>query len=430
MGRFFMNIDDFIEFLNESPMAYFAVKKAKELLEGAGFERLDLKKDFVIREGGKYFVDNNDSALLAFSVGKLDEIFFKIVGSHTDSPGFRIKAKPYMNKESMSVLNTEVYGGPIINTWLDRPLSFGGRVILKSDDIFNPRKELVKFDKDMLIIPNLAIHMNRQVNDGIKLNPQVHTLPLVGLCDEKIENEDHMKTLLSSELGVGKDDVLDYDLYLYDRQKASLLGENSEFISSGRLDNLASFYTSLKALIDAKDHEGINIIIASDNEEVGSGTKMGADSSFIETVFERILLGLGKGRQDYFKALEKSFMISSDMAHAIHPNYTEKADPINRPKLGKGIVIKYAASKAYASDGESAAILMSICEKAGISYQTFHNRSDMRGGSTIGPITSRRLNVRTVDVGGPMLSMHSVRELMAAKDLYYMQRCFEEFFKI
>lgn len=424
-------LNGMLDFMDKSPVNFFAVKTMEEILIKNNFEELDLSKDFNLKENSKFYIKNNDSAIIAFSIGKIKRGIFKIIDSHTDSPGFKVKSNPLIKTENMLSLNTEVYGGPILNTWLDRPLSMAGRVILKSDDPLNPKMQLINFEKNLCIIPNLAIHMNRDINKGFELNPQIHTLPLVALDNsKKYEKKDFIKEVISKKLEIKTEEILDYELYLYDRQKASILGLNDEFISSGRIDNLASAYLSLKSLVENKNHTEINVIIATDNEEVGSGTKMGADSSFIETSLERIVSGLKMNREDYLKNLENSFMISSDMAHGIHPNFKEKTDPTNIPLLGGGPVIKYAANKSYASDSISGAIFKDLCARAKVPVQTFYNRSDLRGGTTIGPITSRRINVRTVDVGCPMLAMHSVRELMAIKDLEYMFKVFKEFFSL
>lgn len=412
-------VDELLDFIDESPCSYFTIENAKKLLKENSFVENNLSEDLKLEAGAKGFVINNDSAIIAYRIAdKIDEnTFFKIVGSHSDSPGFRIKTKPVMKNENIIKLNTEVYGGPIIYTWFDKPLSLAGRVSTKSENPLKPQVNLLNIDKDLLIIPSLAIHMNREVNKGFEFNPQIHTLPIMMLDNNEKIDSDALLKLIAEELNVNPSDIIDYDLYLYDRQKGSKLGVNNEFISVGRQDNLTMAFTSLKALVDTKPKSGINITIITDNEEVGSRTIQGADSPFIVNTLERISLALGFNREKFLQMQEKSFMLSADLAHAVHPNFTEKADPTNRPKMGEGIVIKYAANKSYTSDGYSAAVVKSLCENKKIKYQEFFNRSDKSGGSTIGPITSSHLNVRACDVGSPILSMHSVRELGSAEDV-------------
>lgn len=419
-----------IDFIDKSPCSYFAIENMANILLKEGFEEIDLKKDFKLKAGSKAFIKNNDSALIAFTIGSedIEEKGFKIIGSHSDSPGFRIKSNPMMKSSGTLKLNTEVYGGPILSTWFDRPLSIAGRVVVKRKDLFEPEVKLLNIDRDLLIIPNLAIHMNREVNKGFELNPQVHTLPIIGLDTNKELDKEILNKLIAEELKISVDDLLDYDLYLYDRAKGSILGINNDLISVGRLDNLAMAYTSIKALIDT-EASGVNIMVCTDNEEVGSRSIQGADSPMIDNTLERISLALGKSREDYLRAIESSYMVSSDMAHAIHPNFEDKADPTNKPVLGGGPVIKYAANKAYTSDAYSASIFKELCKQADVACQTFHNRSDIKGGSTIGPITASQLNIRSVDIGGPMLSMHSIRELCQVEDSYAMYKVFKELYK-
>lgn len=420
-----MNIkEQFIDYIDKSPVSYFAVKEAEKLMKDSGFIKLNSSEAWKLEENKGYYITNNESAFIAFKIGSKENPTFKIVGSHTDSPTLRIKSKSVIKREGCVVLNVEKYGGLIVSTWFDRPLSIAGRVFTKGEG-FTPKSTLINVDKDLLIIPSLAIHMTRDSDPGI--NVQENMLPLVGIDSET--KEDLIEEILAKELGVNKEEILDYDLYLYDREKGKIVGVNDEFVSIGRIDNLGSVITSLKALIDAKPTDGISVVIATDNEEVGSRTIMGADSPMIENTLERILLGLSYDREEFFKACDRSFMISSDQAHAVHPNYQSAADPTNRPKMGKGIVIKYSSSKSYSSDGFSAALFKNICEKAEVPYQTFYNRSDRKGGSTIGPITQSRVNIKSVDIGAPMLSMHSVRELMHVDDIDNMYKLFKVFFE-
>ena len=424
---------DLIKFLEDSPSPFHVVSTLKKTLIKKGFEELLLGEKWDIEKEGKYFVTKNDSALIAFIVGKgsVEEDGFKIVGAHTDSPTFRVKSSPEMVVEGSYLrLNTEIYGGPIVNTWLDRPLSLAGRVALKSNNPLNPETKLVNINKPLLIIPNLAIHMNGKVNEGIKLNPQKETLPLVSVVDKKFEKDNFLMKLLAENIGVDCGDIMEADLFLYEYEKGSIVGLNDEFISCGRLDDLAMIHAEMSALINAEVGRSTNVMVCFDNEEVGSATKQGAASPMLKTVLERICLAMNKNREDFYRSLSNSFMISSDMAHALHPNYTEKQDPTNRPVLNGGPAIKINASQSYTSDSITASIYKAICKGAGVPCQSFYNRSDERGGSTIGPISSTQLDIPSVDIGNPILSMHSIRELGGVMDHYYVAKSFEEFYRI
>ncbi len=373
----------------------------------------------------------NDSAIIAFEIGcgEIEEDGFRLIGAHTDSPGFRIKPSAEMTVENNYVkLNTEVYGGPILSTWFDRPLSIAGRVTLKSDNVFKPETRLVDINKPVLIIPNLAIHMNRSVNEGYEFNKQKDVLPLLALCNEKLEKDNYLMNLLAETLNVEKENILDFDLFLYDVSEGSLVGLNEELISVGRLDDLWMVFAGLKALTESNKIKATKVLVALDNEEIGSLTSQGANSSILENILERIALGLNKDREGFRRALSNSVMISADLAHAIHPNYTEKCDPTNKPLLGGGPVIKIAASGSYSTDSYAAGVFKGVCEKAGVPCQVFVNRSDMRGGTTIGPITAAKLNIPVIDMGAPLLSMHSIRELASVKDNEYTIKAFTEFF--
>lgn len=408
-----------VAFIDKSPSQYQAVDSMKKILEENGFRQMDFSKKTSLKPGDKGFVINNDSGIIAFRLGKKlsENTGFRIAGSHSDSPGFRIKSNPVIKTENIVKLNTEVYGGPILYSWFDRVLGIAGRVALKGKSPLKPEIRLIDFDKDMLTIPSVAIHMNRTVNKGFEINAQLHTLPVMMLDNEKELNKELLEDMIAKELKTDKSEILDFDLYLYDREKGKIIGANNEFISVGRQDNLAMAYTSMMALIENEPGENINVMVSTDNEEVGSRTIQGADSPFISNTLERILIGAGFDREQFIGIQENSFMISADMAHAVHPNFSDKADPTNRPKMGEGIVIKYAANKSYTSDAYSGAIVKGLCEKAGAKYQEFYNRSDASGGSTIGPITSTHLNIRACDVGGALLGMHSVRELGNVSDL-------------
>jgi aspartyl aminopeptidase len=422
-----------IDFIYESPTAFQAVNTVKNRLHSCGFIEIKEAAKWSLKKGGKYFVTKNDSAIAAFVVGKgdIEEYGFKIIGAHTDSPTFRIKPAPEMTSEGSYIrLNTEVYGGPILSTWLDRPLAVAGRVTLRSENILYPATRLVNIKNPILIIPNLAIHMNREINKGIELNAQKDTLPLLAHVNERLEKGNYLLNAIAEELAVAASSIIDFDLYLYEYEKGNIIGLNNEFISSGRLDDLSMVHAGIEALCKVEAVPATNVMIAFDNEEVGSRTKQGGDSPFLSTVLERILISQGRGREEFFRALAKSFMISADLAHAVHPNIGEKHDPVNRPILNKGPVIKISANQSYTTDSNSDAVYEEICKKAGVPVQKFVNRSDLAGGSTIGPISSTQLNIRSVDMGTPILAMHSIRELGGVLDHTYVTATFEEFYKL
>lgn len=403
-----------IGFIEKSPTAFHSVETSEELLKLNGFKKLDSREEWKLEQDGKYYTTKNSSAIVAFTINtnNLKEDGFRIIGSHSDSPSFRVKPNPEMEAEKTYLkLNTECYGGPILNTWLDRPLSIAGRVVLKGKSVLRPEETLVNINKPICIIPNLAIHMNREVNEGVALNKQKDMLPLVGLLNDSLEKDNFLLKTIAKELGRKIEEIIDFDLFLYEYEKGMLIGPNEEMISCGRLDNLSMAHASLHALIDAKSLNGVNVVVVFDNEEVGSSTKQGADSNMLLNVLERISLCLGQNREEFFRSLYSSFIISADLAHAVHPNVGEKHDPTNRPVMGKGPVIKINANQAYTSDSQSIAVYKTICKEAGVNCQEFVNRSDVRGGSTIGPISSTHIDIPSVDVGSPILAMHSIREL-------------------
>lgn len=425
--------ENMLDFIYESPTQFNAVEVSAEMLEKNGFEKLNPKENWKLEVGKKYYTTKNSSALVAFKVNsdEVEKEGFRIIGSHTDSPGFRIK--PNAEMESCGAylkLNTEGYGGMILSTWLDRPLAMAGRVFLRGENPFKPVEKIVNINKPVCIIPNLAIHMNRSINDGYKYNKQTDMLPLVGLINKQLEKDNYMVKLLASELNVEIEEIIDFDIFLYEYEKGCFTGANEEFISTGRLDNLSMYYSSVEALLDSDSKSGISIAVGFDNEEVGSSTKQGADSNMLLNILERICISLGKDRQQFFEAIENSFIISSDLAHAVHPNVNSMADPTNRPIMGKGPVIKVHAGQAYTSDGYSISVYKEICRECGVEYQEFVNKSDQRGGSTIGPISSTHIDIPSVDIGAPILSMHSIRELGCSEDFYNTYKTFVKFYEI
>lgn len=422
---------DLVDFLYKSPTAYHSVETIKERLDLNGFSEVKESEKWNLQKEGKYYVIKNDSALIAFIIGNgdVEEDGFKLIGAHTDSPGFRVKANPEMVSEGKYLkLNTEVYGGPILYTWFDRPLGLAGKVTLKGQSSLKPEVKLVNINKPLLIIPSVAIHMNRTVNEGFNINKQKDTLPLLSLINDKFEKNGFLVNVLADELKVDANEILGFDLGLYEVEKGALIGLNEEFISSGRLDDMWMVYTGIQALIDSKVNKSTKVMVCMDNEEIGSLTAQGANSALLLNILERITLSLGKDREGMHRALANSIMISADLAHAVHPNAEEKHDPTNRPVLGEGPVLKTAASGSYSTDSYNAAIFEGLCKKAEVPYQKFFNRSDVRGGTTIGPITSSLLTIPVMDMGAPLLSMHSIRELASVKDNSYTIKLFTEFY--
>ena len=424
---------ELVDFLYDSPSACHGVKATQKILDENGFIEIKETDKWDLQAKGKYYVIKNDSALIAFEVGTgdIEETGLRLIGAHTDVPGFRIKPNPQMISEGKYVkLNTEVYGGPILHTWFDRPLSIAGKVSLKGASPLKPETRLVNINKPLLIIPSLAIHMNREVNEGFKINRQVDTLPLLGLINDKLEKEDYLMNILAEELKVNKEDILNFELGLYEYEKGMLIGMNEELISSGRFDDLWMVYAGIKALVDNRENEATKVMICIDNEEIGSLTAEGANSTLLNNILERIALGLGKDREGYYRALANSIMISADLAHAVHPNLGDKHDPTNRPVLEGGPVLKIAASGSYSTDSFNGAVFAGVCEAAGVPFQKFVNRSDVRGGTTIGPVTAANLTIPVIDMGAPVLGMHSIRELASVKDNYYTIKAFTEFFSL
>ena len=423
---------DLIDFTYKSPTSFHTVNNMAEALSENGFQELMESSSWNLELGGKYFFRKNDSALVAFSIDSTDitDKGFKIVGTHSDTPGFRIKPKPEILSETSYLrLNTEVYGGPILNTWMDRPLAIAGRVTARSDKPLKPESFLVNIEKPLLIIPNLAIHQNREVNKGVELNAQADTLPLMGIIEENFEKDGFLLKLLSQETGAAPEDILDFDLFLYEYEKGGLVGVNQNMISSARIDNVASCHAGLLGIIE-ENGSGINVLACFDNEEVGSLTKQGAASTMLANALERICLSLGKDREEFFRALSNSFIISADGAHAVHPARGTKSDPYIKPVINGGLAIKISANQSYTSDAHSVAAIKQLLEESQIPYQYFVNRSDTRGGSTIGPISSSHVGINSIDLGLPMLAMHSIRELCGVDDYFYINRLIKRFYAI
>ena len=421
-----------MNFLDASPVNFLAVKNIAGELEKAGFRHVDPRMPLgCIKEGDKLYVTKNDSSIYAFHIGTLPlaEAGFRMICAHCDSPTFRIKPNAEMLCEGgMVKLNTEVYGGPIMSTWFDRPLTLAGRVIVKGNDMLSPKTLLMHVKRPLLQISNLAIHFNRQVNDGVKLSKQKDVLPLLGMVTDELERGNMLTNVICSELKINKEDILDFDLYLADTTPACTFGVHDELISSGRLDDLSMCFAGLEALLAAPLTDTTKVLAIFDNEETGSQTKQGAGSPFLASMLKRIAMAQGGSEEAYWQAVERAFMISADNAHAWHPNYPEKFDPTNHPVLGGGPVIKFNAAQKYASDAVSAAVFAEICREAGVPCQRFVNHSDVAGGSTLGNILASSIPLRGVDMGNAILAMHSCRETGSVADHCYCVAAFTHFF--
>lgn len=404
--------------ISASVSPYHCIMTAAASLGGAGFTELSLSGSWKLEQGHSYYIKAYDSTLIAFTIGELADQTpkLKLAASHTDWPCLKLKPSPEVTSGRYGKLNTEVYGGPLLHTWFDRPLSMAGKVCVTSDAPAGTKTIFVDFKRPVLTIPNLAIHMNREANQGVAVNPQVDMLPLLTLIKSDLEKEDFFLKALAAEAGVEKQDILDYEIYVYNTESGTLCGLNGEFYSAPRLDNLTSVQACLSGIMNSTAGNEIHVIALYDNEEIGSSTKQGAASLLMDRVLEKLFLSLGCSREAYLNALFDGFMLSLDVAHAIHPNHSEKCDIKNQILMGDGVAIKLSASQSYATDATSTGMIESICRNAKIPYRKFSNRSDMKGGSTLGSISSSYLTMRTVDAGIPMLAMHSAREVMGTAD--------------
>ena len=421
-----------LDFLNASPVNFLAAKNIASYLEQAGYCRLDPQMPIgAVKAGDKLYVTKNDSSVYAFHIGRkpLADAGFRMICAHCDSPTFRIKPNAEMTCEGGIVkLNTEVYGGPIMSTWFDRPLTIAGRVIVRGEDALHPKTLLLHVKRPLLQISNLAIHFNRQVNDGVKLSKQKDMLPILGIVTNELEKGNLLMNVICGELDVRPEDILDFDLYLADATPACTFGVHDEFLSSGRLDDLSMCFAGLEAMIATETTDMTKVLAIFDNEETGSQTKQGAGSPFLSMMLKRIALAQSGTEEAFYQAIERAFMISADNAHAWHPNYSEKYDPTNHPVLGGGPVIKFNAAQKYASDAVSAAVFAEICREAGVPCQRFVNHSDVAGGSTLGNILASSIPVKGVDMGNAILAMHSCRETGSIADHIYCVKAFTKFF--
>lgn len=416
--------NELLDFLNESPTCFHAISNMRKLLEENGFIELYEGSKWNLEENKNYFVVRNESSLIAFKVPETKDFNgFMISASHSDSPCFKVKENPEMVSEGIVKLNVERYGGMLLNPWFDRPLSVAGRLIVKKDGCFATR--LVNIDEPFLVIPNVAIHMNRKANDGYKNNAQVDMLPVFG--EEKDAKGTFLKTI-AEYADLKEDEILGHDLFVYPYGRGCLWGKNKAFMSSPRLDDLQCAFGCLKGFLNATPTTSCSVFACFDNEEVGSGTKQGADSTFLEDTLIRISNGCNKTKDDYYQLIASSFMVSADNAHAAHPNHAELADPTNKPHMNEGVVIKYNANQKYTTDAVSASILKDICKHANVPVQEFTNRSDMPGGSTLGNISNAHVSLNTVDIGLAQLAMHSTYETCGTKDTAYLVDLMSAFF--
>ena len=421
-------IKELFSMLQKSVSPYHVVEEGTAQLERAGYHEKKLDKKWDLKKGEGYFIRPYGSTLIAFRIGEQYQSndMLRIEAAHTDWPCLKLKSLPEKKGHYQS-LNVEVYGGPILNTWLDRPLSAAGRVALKGTDIFHPTIRLIDFKKPCFIIPNLAIHMNRKINDGVELNRQVDMLPLCGINESSEKN--WFLTALAKELQVDPSDIIDNEINVYNKDSCDFVGFHEDFISSPRLDNISSVYACLTGLLHGQRKDGINLIALFDNEEIGSHTKQGGDSNILPMVLEHLYTALGQNREDYLTAIAGGMMLSVDVAHAIHPNHPEKCDITNQIYLNEGVAIKLSGNQRYATDCEAVSIVEQLCKKHNIPYKKFANRSDIPGGSTLGTITSSFLPMKTVDLGVPILAMHSSRETMGANDQSSLCHLLKAFFE-
>lgn len=440
MQKFLDSSKVLLDFIEKSPTGFHAVANASGLLEEKGFVRLLENEKWELEKGGRYYVTRNASSVIAFVVPQQTFSGFEMMCSHTDSPSFKVKEDPEMEADKKyTKLNVERYGGMLCAPWFDRPLSVAGRVMAAKDGKI--KQILINVDRDLLMIPNVAIHMNREANDGFKYNAQTDMCPVFG--DETAKNT--FLSMIAEEAGISKDELLGMDLFLYNRQKGSIWGSGSEFVSAPRLDDLQCMYASLVGflaavqeeaeqsddfeLLDGQEGSSIPVFCAFDNEETGSVSRQGAASTFLQDTLLRISEGLGKTQEEYRMAIADSFMISCDNAHAVHPNHPEMADPVNRPQMNGGIVIKYNANQKYTTDAVSGAVFKQLCSLADVPYQVYTNRSDMAGGSTLGNISNTQVSLRSVDIGLAQLAMHSPYETAGIKDTWYLERLAETFYR-
>ena len=415
--------NELLDFIQKSPSCYHAVENLAQTLCDTGFLELSEGAPWRLQRGGRYFIRRNLSSLLAFKIPEGEIRGFQIAASHSDSPTFKIKENMDIVVDgAYTELNVEKYGGMLCAPWFDRPLSVAGKIVVRRGEGVESR--LVNVDRDLLMLPSLAIHMNRSVNDGYKYSVQKDMLPLLG--DERAAGT--FLDIVAGAAGVDKEDILGTDLFLYCRGRGVVWGANGEYLSSPKLDDLQCTFANLQGFLAGGHPNTISVYAVFDNEEVGSGTKQGAAGTVLLDTLLRVNEALGRSHEDYLRALASGFMVSADNAHAVHPNHLSLADPTNDPHMNQGIVLKFSANQKYGTDSVSAALFRAICSRAGVPVQTFHNHSDILGGSTLGNLSNAQVSLNMVDVGLPQLAMHSAVETAGVQDTLYLARAMKEFY--
>ena len=411
-----------LSFIKNSPSPFHSIASIKKVLKREGFVELNESSEFKIDLAGKYYVTRNDSSIIAFKVGELlDNYSFNIVASHSDSPSFKVKPIADLPTSDYLKLNVEAYGGMLCSTWFDRPLSIAGRVIIKENNKIVSK--LVNFDKNIVSIPSVAIHFNRNANDNATYSLAVDMFPTLS------STKTSFKSYLASYNGLDESSILSYDLFLYNRQEGYFWGMEDEFVSSSKLDDLQCAYTTLMGFVKSSNIHNVSVYCCFDNEEVGSTTRQGANSTFLEDVLNRITLALNKSKEEHYIALAKSFMVSADNAHAVHPNHPELTDPQNKVSMNKGIVVKFNAAQSYTTDSISCAVFTKICQNVDVPVQLFTNKSGIRGGGTLGNISATHVSIPSVDIGLPQLAMHSSLETAGTIDNEYMVKAIKEYYE-
>lgn len=430
MKDYLVSAENLIDVIGECTCSFTTAKKAMELLKDSGFKQLKINENWDIESGGKYYVNVYDSSVYAFTIGKNFEAKgkIKIAAAHTDHPCLYVKPNPEVRLGDYGCVNVEIYGGLILNTWLDRPLSAAGKITYKSNDIYNPNVKIIDFEKSLFTIPNLAIHQNREINKGIGLSRQKDMLPMCTMLKEKLNKDDFFLNYMAGKAGIEKEDILDFEIYIYNNDIPDIIGIEDDFISAPRLDNITSVAACVNGIINGKNSNSINLIALFDNEEIGSSTKQGADSILLSNIVEKIYMYLGFGRIEYLNSIMSGMFLSVDVAHGEHPNKLEKSDLTNKNPLNNGLVIKRACSQTYATDSTSIAIIEQLAKKNNIPYQKFVSNSDITTGSTLGNYVDKFMPMRAVDLGVPVLAMHSAREVMGSKDQRALEKLLEVFF--
>lgn len=416
--------EDLLGFLKECPTCFQAAATFRRILQESGYEELNEGKPWHLVPQGKYFTVRNESSIIAFRIPKEEFRGFMIGASHSDSPAFKIKPNPEIRENGYIRLNVEKYGGALLSPWFDRPLSVAGRVIVREDGRFVTKP--VNVDRDLLMIPHLTIHMDRKANESGVGSVQKEMCPVIG----SEEAAGRFMKIVAESAGVCEKDIIAHDLFLYIREEGKIWGADEEYVSAARLDDLQCGYGDLYGFLQASESCSVPVFAVFDNEEVGSLTKQGANSTFLEDTLHRIAFACGKDETGYLAAAANSFMVSADNAHAIHPAHADKADPVNRPKMNAGIVLKYSANQKYTTDAVSAAVFKAICGEADVPVQEFTNHSDVIGGSTLGNLSNSHISLNTVDIGLPQLAMHSCFETAGVKDTQYLIHAMKHFYSL